>query len=364
MSTPLRPDTVRVAALVPYPLGRAPGQRYRIEQWAPLMRREGVEVDLLPFLDDATLDVLYEPGRFAMKGAGVVGGFRRRLRQLGRLQDYDVAYVFREAAFLPSTFLEKAVARRMPFAYDFDDAIYLPATSAANAALHFLKGAGKVSTLCRIAAHVTVGNAHLASYARRHARAVTTIPSTIDTTAYLPAPRPPSAIPVIGWTGSTTTVPYLQAIIPALKALRSRFEFELRVIGGRLSADGLPVTHVPWRAETEVDDLRAIDIGLMPLPDDEWTRGKCGMKALQYMGLAIPAVVSPVGANADIIRDGQNGLYARTHEDWVEGLGGLIRDPSLRMRLGAAGRATVEKEYSAAVHAPRLAGLLRELAAR
>lgn len=354
---------VRVAALVPYPLRRAPGQRYRIEQWAPLMRGEGVEVDLLPFLDDATLDVLYERGHFVTKGAGVVGGYVRRLRQLGRLQDYDVAYVFREAAFLPSTFVEKAVARRMPFVYDFDDAIYLPATSAANASLRFLKSTAKVSTLCRMATQVTVGNAHLADYARRHARAVTTIPSTIDTSSYLPGPRRPSAVPVIGWTGSATTVPYLEEILPALRVLRSSFDFELRVIGGRLSVDGLRVTCVPWNADSEVEDLRAIDIGLMPLPDDEWTRGKCGMKALQYMGLAIPAVVSPVGANAEIIRDGRNGFHARTQEDWVARLGSLIRDPSLRMRLGAAGRETVEKEYSAAVHAPRLAGVLRELAA-
>ena len=355
---------VRVAALVPYPLRRAPGQRYRIEQWAPLMRREGVEVDLLPFLDDATLDVLYQRGHFVAKAAGVAGGYVRRLRQSRRLRDYQAAYVFREAAFLPTTFLEKAVARRIPFVYDFDDAIYLPATSAANAALRFLKSASKVSTLCGMATHVTVGNAHLASYAKLHARAVTTIPSTIDTSSYLPSPRPPNAVPVIGWTGSETTLPYLAEILPALLALRSSFDFELRVIGGRLAADGLRVTCLPWSAASEVEDLRAIDIGLMPLPDDEWTRGKCGMKALQYMGLAIPAVVSPVGANAEIIRDGHNGFHARTRDDWVARLGSLIRDPALRLRLGAAGRETVEKEYSAAVHAPRLAGILRAMAAR
>jgi glycosyltransferase involved in cell wall biosynthesis len=355
---------VRVTALVPYPLRRAPGQRYRIEQWAPLMRREGVEVDVLPFLDDATLDVLYARGHLVTKGAGVVGGYARRLLQLGRLQDYDVAYVFREAAFLPSTFLEKAVARRLPFVYDFDDAIYLPATSAANASLRFLKSTSKASTLCSIATHVTVGNAHLADYARRHSRAVTIIPSTIDTSSYLPGPRRPSAVPVIGWTGSATTVPYLEEILPALRVLGASVDFELRVIGGRISTDGLRVTCVPWNADSEVEDLRAIDIGLMPLPDDEWTRGKCGMKALQYMGLAIPAVVSPVGANAEIVRDGENGFHARSQEDWVARLRSLIEDVSLRMRLGAAGRETVEKEYSAAVHAPRLAGILRELAAR
>lgn len=352
---------IRVLALVPYPARRAPGQRFRIEQWAPLLAKEGVQVELSPFLDDGAMDVLYAPGRVPAKAAGVLRGFARRIRQLPRLAGFDVAYVYREAVLGPA-WVERAVARRLPVVYDFDDAIYLPATSDANARLSFLKDPRKVDELCALASHVTVGNEHLAAFARRHARQVTVIPSTIDTEQYVPRPRTHAARPVIGWTGSPTTLPYLLAMLPALRQLRNRMDFELRVIGGRLEDGALDVTCVPWNAESEVDDLRALDVGLMPLADDEWTRGKCGMKALQYMALGIPPVVSPVGVNTAIVRHGVNGMHARTDDEWIAGLLALGRDPALRERLGRAARRIVEQEYSASVHAPRMAQVLRDAA--
>jgi glycosyltransferase involved in cell wall biosynthesis len=125
---------------------------------------------------------------------------------------------------------------------------------------------------------------------------------------------------------------------------------------------GLDVQLVPWRAETEVPALSAIDVGLMPLPDDEWSRGKCGLKALQYMALGIPPVVSPVGVNSAIVQDGINGFHACTDEEWVDRIALLLRDPELRRRLGAAARLTVETTYSARVQAPRMAAVLRQAA--
>jgi glycosyltransferase involved in cell wall biosynthesis len=208
------------------------------------------------------------------------------------------------------------------------------------------------------------GNEHLAAFARRHAPRVTVIPSTIDTVQYGIRPRPPSARPVIGWTGSATTLPYLAAILPALRRLRARMDFELRVIGGHLDDADLAITNVAWSAATEIEDLRAIDIGLMPLADDEWARGKCGMKALQYMALGIPPVVSPVGVNTTIVRHGVNGVLATMDDEWVARLEELGRDPALRARLGGEARRTVETEYSAAVHAPRMAAVLRDAAAQ
>ena len=355
---------VMVLALVPYPPFRAPGQRFRIEQWAPLMAKEGVAVEMSSFLDDGAMDVLYAPGRVAAKAAGVLRGFARRIRERPRLAGFDVAYVYREAALLGPTWVERAAARRLPVVYDFDDAIYLPAASAANARVSFLKHPGKAATLCQLATHVTVGNEHLAAFARRHAKQVTVIPSTIDTEQYVPRPWPPNPRPVIGWSGSPTTLPSLQALLPALRQLRTRMDFELRVIGGRLEDAALAVSCVTWKAASEADDLRGIDVGLMPLADDEWERGKCGMKALQYMALGIPPVVSPVGANTTIVRHGVNGMLAGTDEEWVAHLEALGHDPELRARLGREARRTVENEYSAIVHAPRMAQVLREAAAR
>lgn len=358
----MRRDPLRVLALVPYPERRAPGQRFRIEQWAPLMARAGASVEISPFLDPGMMDVLYAGGRFVTKSFGVLEGYAHRARETRRLKGYDVAYVYREAALGRATWIERRVARQLPLVYDFDDAIYLPATSAVNARVGFLKDPVKAAKLCALATQVTVGNDYLAGYARAHARSVTVIPSTIDTTAYVPQPRATATRPVIGWTGSATTVAYLEALKAALRRLRKEMDFELRVVGAPFADAQLDVRTVPWRAVSEVEDLRAIDIGLMPLPDDEWSRGKCGMKALQYMALAIPPVVSPVGVNATIVRDGVNGRHARTDDEWVARLLELGRDAELRRELGEAARRTVEDGYSAEVHAPRMMKVLEQAA--
>jgi glycosyltransferase involved in cell wall biosynthesis len=354
---------IRVLALVPYPTGQAPGQRYRIEQWAPLLRREGVYVTLSPFLSRRGMDVLFEPGYVAVKAGETLRGYLRRLAEALRSISADVIFVYREAALLGPTWIERLLTLRRPLVFDFDDAIYLNDTSQANAWSRRLKPSAKAATLCRLARHVTVGNEFLAKFARDHAREVTVIPSTIDTDFYRIEPRARNRVPVIGWTGSVTTAPYLTALAPALRRLREKREFELRVIGAKADIEGLAVRCLPWRAETEPDDLRVLDVGLMPLPDDEWSRGKCGMKALQYMALGIPPVVAPVGVNKTIVQDAVNGFHARTDDEWIDRIALLLEDESLRRRLGREARKTVEESYSARAHAPRVARILAEAGA-
>jgi glycosyltransferase involved in cell wall biosynthesis len=339
-----------------------PGQRYRIEQWMPLLRAEGVEVTFAAFLDAQAMDVLYRPGHTAAKVRATAVGYARRLVTATRAPQYDVAYVYREAALLGPAWVEHWIARWVPLVFDFDDAIYLREASEANAWVRALKPQGKTETICRLARHVVTGNETLAAFAEPHSRAVTVVPSTIDTDVYQVRPRPTNPRPVVGWTGSETTLRHLIALAPALRRLRGAVDFELRVIGGKFHLEGLDVRCVPWRAETEADDLRALDVGLMPLPDDEWSRGKCGMKALQYMALGIPPVVSPVGANATIVRNGVNGFYACAEEEWVDRIRTLLLDSALNARLGAAARRTVDETYSARVQAPRMARILRQAA--
>jgi glycosyltransferase involved in cell wall biosynthesis len=353
----------RVLALVPYPTERAPGQRYRIEQWAPLLSREGVHVTLSAFLSPGGMQVLYEPGHAAVKAREMLRGYVKRWSEAVRPLAADVIFVYREAALLGPAWIERLLAFRRPIVFDFDDAIYLADTSPANAWSRPFKSRRKAETICRMARHVTVGNEFLARYAQDRAREVSVIPSTIDTEVYQVRRREPNRVPVIGWTGSLTTAPYLMALAPALRRLREKHAFELRVIGAQVHIDGLAVHCLPWRAETEPDDLRPLDLGLMPLPDDEWSRGKCGMKALQYMALGIPPVVSPVGVNAMIVRDGVNGLHASGDDEWVDRLGLLLEDEASRLRLGQEARRSVEQSYSARTHAPRLATILREAAA-
>jgi glycosyltransferase involved in cell wall biosynthesis len=352
---------LHVLALLPYPVGRVGGQRYRIEQWAPRLEAEGISISYSPFLDPSDLDVFWKQGRVGAKTRAVLKGYARRLRDLQTYEDFDVVFVYREAALLGTGWFERLVARRCPIVFDFDDAIYLPATSDVNKSFAFLKRTSKVPALCRMASAVTVGNGHLASFAQQHNPVVEVVPSTIDTDEYQVPPPPSNRRPVVGWTGSPTTVRYLLALGPALRRLRQVCDFELLVIGASAAIEGVDVRVVPWQAETEVADLRVVDVGLMPLPDDEWTKGKCGLKALQYMGLGIPPVVSPVGTNLQIVEDGINGFHARSDEDWVDRIAILLRDPALRRRLGTAARTRVEHCYSARVHAPRLAALLRRV---
>ena len=355
----------RVLALVPYPLERVGGQRYRIEQWQPLLAAADIELTYSPFLSRRGLDDLYGSASFARRAIHLAAGYARRLRQSLDPGPFDVVYLYREAALLGGAWLEPLLAKRLPFILDFDDAIFLhPPVSINNRGAERLKWPGKTADLCRLARHVVAGNGFLASYARRFTEFVTVIPSTIDTDRYHAAPRPENARPVVGWTGSPTTACYLALAAPALQRLRREIDFELRVIGADFQLPGVDTTVLAWNADTEAADLRPLDVGLMPLDDDDWCRGKCGLKALQYMALGIPPVVSPVGFNTEIVVDGINGLFARTQDEWVDRVLLLLRDPELRARLGAAARRTVEQQFSARVQAPRMADVLRNAAVR
>jgi glycosyltransferase involved in cell wall biosynthesis len=344
---------VRVLALVPSLVNTSPGQRFRIEQWAPRLRADGIDVAFAPFEDAALHAVLYQHGRRVEKVIQIGRAFGRRLATLAAAQDFDAVYLFREAALLGPALLERWLGRRTPVVFDFDDAIFERYVSPANGYLSALKCPGKTAAICRLSSHVIAGNPYLAEYARQFSASVTIVPTTIDTEAYVPASPPSERVPTIGWSGSHSTVQHLRMLDQALRRLASRRPFRLRVIGAPdYAVAGLDVTPLPWRVETEVADLSGIDIGIMPLPDDRWSRGKCGLKALQYMALGVPAVCSPVGVNRDIIIHEENGLLAASDDEWVNALDRLLESETLRLRLGAAGRATVEARYSAAVQIP------------
>jgi glycosyltransferase involved in cell wall biosynthesis len=243
--------------------------------------------------------------------------------------------------------------------FDFDDAIYMhsPYGTPVNRYFRLLKFPGKTREICALASHVIVGNAYLTKYASRFNRNVTIVPSTIDTEKYeVKGSSTTGSHPVIGWSGSYSTLAHFDIVRRALSRLAEKEQFRIRMIGTTTDykIDGVDVEAILWRAETEVADLSSIDIGIMPLPNDEWTRAKCGQKALQYMALGIPTVCSPVGANSAIIQDGQNGLLAETEDQWIEKLTQLLHSQPLRERLGKAGRATVEARYSLSRHAPRV----------
>jgi glycosyltransferase involved in cell wall biosynthesis len=356
---------VKVLAWVPYPLGIAPGQRYRIEQWSPYLREMGIDVTFQSFATPSLARTLYTTGHWAAKAAGMARGMLRRLSEALQATTYDAVLLQREASLIGPAWAERLLHARQPaIVYDFDDAIYLPYVSPTNRYLSYLKFPWKTRALCRMAGAVMAGNDHLAAYASRYNGRVFVVPSTVSMREYQPRPTPsPDRIPVVGWTGSHSSVPYLSVVRAALQELRRRRPFRLLLIGvEHYEIPGVEVECRPWSAGTEVQDLWDMDLGIMPLPDEPWARGKCGMKAIQYMGIGIPAVVSPVGANRDIVRDGVTGFHAATDAEWVGKLDLLLTDAVLRERLGAAARQSVRTLYSAEAQAPRVAEILRQVA--
>ena len=356
----------RVLALVPYPLDTTPSQRFRLEQWKPHLRKLGVEMDIVPFADADLMGHLYRHDRRVASAWKLARAWWRRLARIASARDFDAVVVHRAAAIVGPAWLERMLAMgSIPLIYDFDDAIFLLHTTAGNRRFGWLKFPGKTETICRLSRHVVVGNNYLEAFARRFNDSVTVVPTSVDTDAYPIGKRATGGPAVIGWTGSSTSQAHLELFAPVLREVRSHLTFELRVQSDRKpNLGGLPHTWMPWSAEREVADLSAFDIGIMPMPDDLWSRGKCAAKALLYMAVGAVAVCSPVGMNRDLIRHGENGMLASSPQEWVACLGALLSDRDLRERLGRGGRKTVEEGFSARRSAERFAGVVRELVAR
>lgn len=356
---------LRVVAFVPYPLGTAPSQRFRLEQWAPYLKDRGVSVEFRPFASPDLIVLLYRRGHALGKLVGLARTMVAQTRRMPASREFDVAVVHRSMSLIGPAFLERRLAQRMPLVYDFDDAIHLLHTSDSNRAFGWLKFPAKTGDICTIATSVTVGNEFLAAFARNYNRHVDVVPSSVDTAHYTPGPaRVLSERPIVGWMGSSTSQTYLEPFGPLLSKMVAE-GLRFRIISDRRpTAFDFSYEWTPWSANTEVADLRAFDIGIMPLPDTEWAKGKCAMKLLQYMGVGVPSIGSSLGGNLDVIRDGENGFLAGNENEWLEKTLRVAHDPDVARRLGLAGRQTVVARYSAEVCAGRFADVLYRAASR
>ena len=354
---------LNVAFIVPYGVGLSPGQRFRFEQWLQLLPQDSLRVSLHPLFDSNTYARLYSSGNFGAKVFATTKGLARRILDVVRSKKVDVVYLFREAFPLGPPVFDLYLERRVPVVYDFDDAIFLGDTSEANSMITRLKMPQKIQKIIAGSTITTVGNEFLASYATNFSDSVRVLPTTIDIDKYRPSlDSSPRSLVRIGWSGSKTTSAHLDTIRPVLVRVLKELPVELYLIGD--PAFRLPnsdrVTVKAWDARSEIREISSFDIGLMPLPDDDWSRGKCGLKALQYMALEVPPIVSPVGVNTQIVSSGDNGLVAGSEDEWLESIARLVEDESLRRKLGTAARETVIERYSGQQWAPIFLDTLRE----
>jgi glycosyltransferase involved in cell wall biosynthesis len=339
----------KIIFLVPYPQSTAPSQRFRFEQYLPELQKE-FEVEVHSFIDTETWEKLYAPGLFGFKIRKILGSFRRRLVLLGKIKKAEYIFIHREASQIGPPIFEWIIAKilRKKYIFDFDDATWLPNFSETSARFQRLKAYWKVKYIIKWAGKISAGNEYLADFARKYNSNVQIIPTTIDTENHHNLICNSQADLIrIGWTGSHTTMHYLDELLPVLHRLNDKHKFLFRVISNEKPNWDLPnLEFVKWNKTSEIEDLSQIQIGVMPLKSDIWSSGKCGFKALQYMSLEIPTVLSAVGVNTQIVTHEVDGYICTGEQEWFERLDQLISDHELRKQIGTAGRKRIKDAYS------------------
>jgi glycosyltransferase involved in cell wall biosynthesis len=340
----------KILFLSPYPKGIGPSQRFRFEQYINFFEQE-FDCKQITFWNKKSWDILFSDKGHLIKTYYLLISFFKRWVTVFSINRYHIIFIHREVAHIGPPVFEWIIKYifRKKIIYDFDDAIWFRNYSEKNKIARFFKSPWKVKYICKWADVIIVGNDYLKSFAIKYNKRVVVIPTTIDTEYHKPLPDKDynTKKTVIGWTGTLTTLRQLDLILPVLQKLEEKYDFEFLVISNEKPEINIkPFNFIKWNKDTEIADLQKINIGIMPLYDNEWEKGKCGFKGLQYMALEIPAVMSPVGVNTKIITDGKNGFLAKTEQDWFDKLSVLIENKQLRKELGKVGRKTVIEKYS------------------
>ncbi len=336
--------------ITPYPRGTAASQRFRFEQYYAALEAEGIPYEILPFWEYNAWEVLYAKRKTHLKLYFLLKGIIKRWGLVYKSKKEDYLFIHRELYPTGIKFLIFVLSRvlKRKIIYDFDDAIWLPNNAVNNSRFAFIKSYGQVASLCKYADKLSVGNGYLKAFGLQYNNNVVVNPTTIDTENLHNRITDYNYTTLnIGWTGTHSTLKYVEPLLPVLDALYQNYNFKLTII-----SDGYPgferdyVNDIPWVKDTEIDDLLTINVGIMPLTDDKWAWGKCGFKALQYMSLGIPAIVSPVGVNTDIVDHDTNGWVCDSSKDWEEQLEIILKDLSVSKTMGVMARQKIVESYS------------------
>lgn len=351
---------MRVLALAKYG-SRAASTRQRILQYTPYLAKREIEIELRPLLDDHYIERLArgEP----QPRSTIVNSYLRRVADLFRARRFDVIWIQYEAfPYLPTIAEQLLRLVGVPIVYDIDDAIFHQYDRHSSPVIRKMLGR-KLVPLLRGASVCLCGNAYLQAYASQYCSNSIIVPTVVDTKDYHPTAEVRSMPPVIGWIGSPSTWSYVEPMLPTLLPQLARYGATMRVVGAGPRARGIAgIDAIDWTEANEVADIQQMDIGIMPLPDEPWARGKCGYKLIQYMACGLPVVASPVGVNQEIVMPGKNGFLATNFSEWVDALDKLICDPDLRRAFGRDGLAVVETRYSLQSQQDRVASALEQAA--
>jgi glycosyltransferase involved in cell wall biosynthesis len=334
--------------------------RLRVYQYLPYLTENGFKATIAPFFGNEYVSGLYSGN---ISRVSVFKAYIDRLRFILKVRHFDFVWVEYELLpWLPDWIELSLLPGGVPLVVDYDDAIFHRYDQHRLALVRSVLGK-KIDVIMRRAALVIVGNDYLGAHARQAgAKRVELLPTVIDSTRYAVIGKAEVSPVTIGWIGSPTTAQYLRLVVPALRAMIASHNARIIAIGANSSQlHDLPIEIRPWSEDTEAADIQQFDIGIMPLPDDRWERGKCGYKLIQYMASGKPVVASPVGVNNMIVSQGVNGFLANTDSEWCDSLKLLCEDAGLRKRMGDAGRSRIDRDYSVQVAAPRLAELLRSV---
>jgi glycosyltransferase involved in cell wall biosynthesis len=334
--------------------------RLRTYQYVPYLETHGFNVTVTPLCGDDYVQRLYQGNIRLMS---VMQAYIARLGLMLRANRFDVVWVeYEMLPWVPGWFEVGLFPAKVPLAVDYDDAVFHRYDLHHLPVVRRLLGS-KIDSVMRRADMVIVGNNYIGERARQAgAKRVEMIPTVVDTSRYAVAPPAPGRPITIGWIGSPATDHYLSLVLPALRHITSSRDIRVVAVGANSEhwAD-LPIEIRPWTEGTEVAEIQQFDIGIMPLPDELWERGKCGYKLIQYMACGKPVVASPVGVNSVLVHHGVNGFLARDEREWIQAFELLCDDPDLRQRMGRIGRERVEQEYSLDVTAPKLEKMLRSV---
>ena len=355
---------MKILFIQPYPTEGA-SARYRVEQYVPYLEKNGIKCVIRSFVSTKFYKILYKKELYFKKILYFIQSSIQRFFDIFLAIRSDLIFIHLEAFPLGPPFLEYIFAKVLhkKIIYDLDDAIYIGSTSSANNFLKYLKCPSKIKKIIKISSHVIACNEYLANYAEKYNNNVTVIHTSVDTDKFKPINREKKENIVIGWIGSHSTAKYLSELKDVFFELSAKYKFTIKVIGAGEGCDfeilGVNVVQLDWSLKDEIAHFQSFDIGVYPLPEDEWTKGKTGFKTIQYMSIGIPCVVSDVGANRDIIKDGINGYLARTKEEWIEKISKLIDDAGLREKIGFAGRKTAEERYSLKINIPKFISIFK-----